>query len=132
MESKNPVLKNITDYLIEEASAEEEELLGQASSSEVEAGEVEATGVGSTVERDDALLRVLDRLLFYLRIVHSVDYYNHCEYPNEDEMPNRCGIMHARGIPPSSKVIDSHMTFTKSVIEVNYIGMYLFKAITFR
>ena len=37
-----------------------------------------------------------DRLLFYLRIVHSVDYYNHSEYPNEDEMPNRCGIMHAR------------------------------------
>jgi hypothetical protein len=91
--------------LIEEASAEEEELLGQASSSEIESGEVEANGAGSTVERDDALLCVLDRLLFYLRIVHSVDYYNHCEYPNEDEMPNRCGIMHARGIPPSSKVI---------------------------
>ena len=48
--------------------------------------------------------QVLDRLLLYLRIVHSVDYYNHSEYPNEDEMPNRCGIMHARGIPPSSKV----------------------------
>ena len=29
MLSKNPVLKNITAYLIEEASAEEEELLGQ-------------------------------------------------------------------------------------------------------
>lgn len=27
--SKNPALKNITAYLIEEASAEEEELLGQ-------------------------------------------------------------------------------------------------------
>lgn len=26
--SSNPILKNITDYLIEEASAEEEELLG--------------------------------------------------------------------------------------------------------
>ena len=51
-----------------------------------------------------SVFQVLDRLLFYLRIVHSVDYYNHCEYPNEDEMPNRCGIMHARGIPPSSKV----------------------------
>nr|CAD7392494.1 unnamed protein product [Timema cristinae] len=48
---------------------------------------------------------VLDKLLLYLRIVHSVDYYNHCEYPNEDEMPNRCGIMHARSIPPISKVI---------------------------
>jgi hypothetical protein len=108
--SKNPVLKNITDYLIEEASAEEEELLGQASSTDPvlaegsEAGDAANQSNGSTVERDDTLLRVLDKLLFYLRIVHSVDYYNHCEYPNEDEMPNRCGIMHARGIPPSSKV----------------------------
>ena len=33
-----------------------------------------------------------------------MDYYNHCEYPIEDEMPNRCGIMHARGTPPSSRV----------------------------
>lgn len=32
--SQNPVLRNITDYLIEEASAEEEELLGQASETE--------------------------------------------------------------------------------------------------
>lgn len=49
-------------------------------------------------------LQVLDRLLVYLRVVHSVDYYNHSEYASEDEMPNRCGIMHARGSPPSSKV----------------------------
>ena len=51
--------------------------------------------------RDAELVKVLDKLLFYLRIVHSVDFYNHSEYPNEDEMPNRCGIMHARGIPPT-------------------------------
>ena len=30
MVSKNPVLKNITDYLVEEGSYEEEELLGQS------------------------------------------------------------------------------------------------------
>ncbi|KAF4072781.1 hypothetical protein AMELA_G00251430 [Ameiurus melas] len=61
--AQNPILKNITDYLIEE---------------------------------------VLDRLLFYLRIVHSIDYYNMCEYTSEDEMPNRCGIIHVRGpIPPN-------------------------------
>ncbi|CAB3374785.1 Hypothetical predicted protein [Cloeon dipterum] len=100
--SKNPVMKNITDYLIEEASAEEEELLGQSGDGETGSGEGdEAT---CTIDRDEQLLAVLDRLLFYLRVVHSVDYYNHCEYPNEDEMPNRCGIMHARGTPPSSKV----------------------------
>ncbi|XP_060535540.1 serrate RNA effector molecule homolog isoform X2 [Cylas formicarius] len=94
--SNNPVLHNITDYLIEEASAEEEELLGLEPSTENQ----EAV---STVDRDENLIRVLDRIILYLRVVHSVDYYNHCEYPNEDEMPNRCGILHARGPPPASK-----------------------------
>nr|CAG4646176.1 EOG090X04A7 [Macrothrix elegans] len=102
--SRNPVLHNITDYLIEEASAEEEELLGASATEEGEDAEASAG-----VQRDEELIRVLDRLLFYLRIVHSVDYYNHCEYPNEDEMPNRCGIMHARGIPPSSKVTQNEI-----------------------
>ncbi|XP_032293092.1 serrate RNA effector molecule homolog isoform X2 [Drosophila virilis] len=90
--SKNPVLQNITDYLIEEASAEEEELLGLAGDNK--------DGEGEPIERDEQLISVLDRLVLYLRIVHSVDYYNHCEYPYEDEMPNRCGIIHARGPPP--------------------------------
>lgn len=92
------MLHNITDYLIEEASAEEEELLGLEPSSETQ-------DVATTVERDENLIRVLDKIILYLRIVHSVDYYNHCEYPNEDEMPNRCGILHARGSPPTVKVI---------------------------
>ncbi|MBN3318401.1 SRRTB protein, partial [Atractosteus spatula] len=49
-----------------------------------------------------SIMQVLDRLLLYLRIVHSIDYYNTCEYPSEDEMPNRCGIIHVRGpIPPN-------------------------------
>jgi len=52
---------------------------------------------------------VLDRLLCYLRFVHSLDYYNHSEYPYEDEMPNRLGIIHARGMPPTSKVNTSEL-----------------------
>ena len=36
----------------------------------------------------------------YLRIVHSIDYYNGSDYPHEDEMPNRCGILHVRGEKP--------------------------------
>ncbi|RXG59961.1 Serrate RNA effector molecule-like protein [Armadillidium vulgare] len=100
--SGNPVLRNITDYLIEEASAEEEELLG--ANSEANKQDADEKSEGETIQRDLGLIKVLDRLLLYLRIVHSVDYYNHSEYPNEDEMPNRCGIMHARGIPPSSKI----------------------------
>ncbi|KAJ4945236.1 hypothetical protein JOQ06_013771 [Pogonophryne albipinna] len=72
----NPFLKNITDFLIEEVSAEEEELIG-------------ASG-GNEEDKDPASSsEVLDRLLLYLRLVHSVDYYNFCEYPAEDEMPHR-------------------------------------------
>lgn len=114
--SNNPILANITEYLIEEASAEEEELLGK--NNDLEDGEEGEEG--NSVTRDEDLLKVLDRLLFYLRIVHSVDYYNHSEYPNEDEMPNRCGIMHARGIPPMSNVTQSEYdeyiaTFSKKM-----------------
>lgn len=98
--SKNPLLKNITDYLIEEASAEEEELLGTTEIGEI--GEDDGTGV---FERDENLIKVLDRLLIYLRVVHSLDYYNHSDYPNEDEMPNRIGIMHARGMISTSSRI---------------------------
>lgn len=86
-------MQNITDYLIEEASAEEDELLGISGENKESEGEM--------IERDVQLISVLDSLILYLRIVHSVDFYNHCEYPYEDEMPNRCGIIHARGPPPS-------------------------------
>ncbi|KAK7086724.1 hypothetical protein SK128_028093 [Halocaridina rubra] len=119
--SLNPVLRNITDYLIEEASAEEEELLG---ANDVSANNSEEKAEGEAIERDPGLIRVLDRLLLYLRIVHSVDYYNHSEYPNEDEMPNRCGIMHARGIPPSSKVTPQEVTDYIRAFE-NKIGSFL-------
>lgn len=105
MESKNPVLYKITEHLIEEASTEEEELLG-----------LEATAEPSAVEQaDPELMRVLDRLVLYLRIVHSVDYYNHCEYPYEDEMPNRCGIMHARCGPHPNKVFHLNKCFKGGV-----------------
>uniref|UniRef100_A0A803TAB4 Arsenite-resistance protein 2 n=1 Tax=Anolis carolinensis TaxID=28377 RepID=A0A803TAB4_ANOCA len=99
--SQNPILKNITDYLIEEVSAEEEELLGKSGETSEEPPK-EGNPAEITVERDEKLVKVLDKLLLYLRIVHSVDYYNNSEYLNEDEMPNRCGIIHVRGpIPPN-------------------------------
>ncbi|KAM8794241.1 serrate RNA effector molecule homolog [Eudromia elegans] len=101
--SQNPVLKHITDYLIEEVSAEEEELLGRSGDAAEEAPR-DNHPAEVTVERDEKLLKVLDKLLLYLRIVHSVDYYNACEYVNEDEMPNRCGIVHVRGPLPPNRV----------------------------
>ena len=54
--------------------------------------------------------------VFYLRIVHSVDFYNHSEYPNEDEMPNRCGILHARGGLPTGKTKSSEIEVSHSVV----------------
>ncbi|XP_055692352.1 serrate RNA effector molecule homolog isoform X2 [Lutzomyia longipalpis] len=95
--SRNPVLQNITDYLIDEASAEEDELLGLTE-------EKKDVLESEQFDMDPTLLPVLDRLILYLRIVHSVDFYNHCEYPYEDEMPNRCGIIHARSPVPASKI----------------------------
>jgi len=41
-------------------------------------------------------IKSLDRLILYLRIVFSLDFYNRNEYPFEDEMPNRCGLLHVR------------------------------------
>lgn len=102
LNSNNPVLQNITDYLIEEASAEEDELLGLANNDNKDSD-------GELLERDQSLIAVLDKLILYLRIVHSVDFYNHCEYPYEDEMPNRCGIIHARGPAPQNKVTNAEV-----------------------
>uniref|UniRef100_A0A8C2RQB6 Arsenite-resistance protein 2 n=1 Tax=Capra hircus TaxID=9925 RepID=A0A8C2RQB6_CAPHI len=102
--SQNPILKNITDYLIEEVSAEEEELLGSSGGAPPEEPPKEGNPAEINVERDEKLIKVLDKLLLYLRIVHSLDYYNTCEYPNEDEMPNRCGIIHVRGPMPPNRI----------------------------
>jgi len=93
---ENPWMKDISEYLVDEKNAEEEELLGDGVEKDAESQVVEITP-------DEDLIAIVDRLLYYLRVVHSVDYYNASEYPCEDEMPNRCGIIHARGpIPPNS------------------------------
>ena len=54
LSSSNPLLANITDYLIEEASAEEEELLGRGDGNE----EGEEGQQGVTIARDDELIKV--------------------------------------------------------------------------
>ncbi|KAL0970778.1 hypothetical protein UPYG_G00247290 [Umbra pygmaea] len=119
----NPVLRNITDYLIEEVSAEEEELMGVATSndpsdpSDSMSGEV-------TVETDEKLIKVLDRLLLYLRLVHSVDYYNSCEYPAEDEMPHRCGLIHVRGPVPPNRVSQKEVSEWQRLMEERIAPLY--------
>lgn len=79
--SQNPVLEGIVEYFVEESNAEEEELLGVNSQT--------SDDLKFPLEVDKQLLDFLDRLLIYLRVVHSVDFYNQCEYTSEDTMPNR-------------------------------------------
>lgn len=119
MASRNPVLRNITDYLVDEGSYEEEALLGQAMENKANDSNPEVT-----VERDDEVLKVLDRILLYLRIVHSIDFYNTVEYPYEDEMPHRCGLVHARGPPPPSKTTEQDVNDWISQFETR-IAPYL-------
>ena len=56
----NPVLKNITDYLIEEVSAEEEELIGASGGNSDDTGDAKDPASSSevSVETDDKLMKV--------------------------------------------------------------------------
>ena len=151
--SRNPLLKNIADYLIEEASAEEEELLGgrpvdgDGSAAAMDTSNADGEGAvaadeegaangnsangsnnsgalgGVKLERDEALLAYLDRLLLYLRIVHSTDYYSSSEYPQEDEMPNRIGLIHARGLFSSARVAASEVSEYVREVEGRVAGL---------
>ena len=46
------------------------------------------------------LSQINDNLLWYLRIVHSVDYYGGNMVNQEHQMPHRCGIITARPARP--------------------------------
>ncbi|CAH8457014.1 unnamed protein product [Dicrocoelium dendriticum] len=99
IQSQNPLLKNLTDYLVDEGGSEEEALLAEANQTGEDVNENAAANRSTPVilEPDSALAKVLDHLILYLRVVHSVDFYAGTVYPMEDLMPHRCGILHARG-----------------------------------
>lgn len=75
LSSKNPVLKNITDYLIEEASAEEEELLGM--SGDHEEGQLGNDG-DSSIERDPVLIKVncIESIIINILIFDKIIFPN--------------------------------------------------------
>ena len=93
---KNPFLLNLNEYLVDEASNEEVDTNEQSTNSSEQKSENEKVASSVKFKKDLKLARVLDRLILYLRIVHSIDYYNVTEYQQEDWMPNRLGILHAR------------------------------------
>ncbi|PIO66783.1 Arsenite-resistance protein 2 [Teladorsagia circumcincta] len=83
----------------DEPSPEEEEMLGISRCTP--SAPATTTDEKIPFVRDEALLHALDLLILYLRMVHSIDFYGHIEYPNEDAMPNRCGMLHVRGVLPT-------------------------------
>jgi len=85
-----PQLDIIKDHLIEETN-EEEQILG-----------IGGQGVQAfEFSQNQDLLKSLDSVILYLRLVHSYDYYASTEYSGEDDMPQRIGIMFARPNPPN-------------------------------
>ncbi|KAL7069730.1 hypothetical protein ACQ4LE_011169 [Meloidogyne hapla] len=92
LKSRNPLLNGISDYLVDETSAEEDALAENVA-------QVHGTELMEEIEKDNKMIKVLDSLLIYLRIVHSIDFYAAIEYSNEDEMPHRFGLIHVRGRP---------------------------------
>lgn len=109
--SENPILASLSEDATEEEEGEEMELMGTASPPQGEPGEKPEVDLS----RDNSLLRVLDRLILYLRVVHSLDYYNGSDYPYEDEMPNRCGIIHVRGATPDKCTLTEVQDWQKSI-----------------
>jgi len=74
------------------------------------------------VEHNDTLQKMLDKVLLYLRTVHSIDYYNGSNYPSEDEMPARCGVIHVRDATPNSVtkqgIIDWHEANKEKIAQI--------------
>ena len=105
-EGGDRLLVDLADYLVEVANAEEDELLGINRDEETKE-------VFDLEEVDHDLIRYLDKLILYLRMVHSFDYYNCIEYQHEDNMPNRFGLIHIRGRASKDRIrrtmIEAHM-----------------------
>uniref|UniRef100_A0A914HB15 Serrate RNA effector molecule homolog n=1 Tax=Globodera rostochiensis TaxID=31243 RepID=A0A914HB15_GLORO len=112
LHSRNPILSGIVNYMVEESSAEEEFLLERAC-----AADGTPLEITQQYEEDRALIQMLDRLLLYLRIVHSVDFYAALHYPQEDQMPNRLGLFHVRRIPPSIAAAKRAPQLAKSTVD---------------
>jgi len=51
------------------------------------------------------LVQAFELLVWYLRIVHSCDFYSTATFASEDTMPHRCGIFTVR--PSASKEVVS-------------------------
>ena len=67
-------------------------------------------------------VQLLDRLLWYLRVVHSLDFYNAMVFPSEDCMPHRCCIFTVRPAMPSTPTSLEEGEGTTAVCEWESLG----------
>ncbi|KAL3319531.1 hypothetical protein Ciccas_001807 [Cichlidogyrus casuarinus] len=96
--SANTLMRNLDEFL----TSEEAKLTEPKDSSEI-----------LKPNYDPNLAQSLDRLILYLRVVHSFDFYSVTRYPQEDLMPYKCAIIHARG----DRRIDEESAFTRKEID---------------
>ena len=76
-------------------------------------------------EADMEMLNALDMMLWYLRIVHSVDFYGNSSVPTEDMMPHRCGIITVRNnrttpvtLPHNNDEVDEYLVYMEKNLEI--------------
>ena len=127
MPQSNPVLDSLPSNISEKVATISEntgDKLGEVPELDTSEGN-KVPGLESSEhpppEIDEGLVKLLDKLLLYLRIVHSLDYYSGAEYLYEDDMPNRCGIIHIRSPLPDKVNYEEGMreSFTwKNSLEV--------------
>ncbi|KAL7056197.1 hypothetical protein AAHC03_021045 [Spirometra sp. Aus1] len=101
--SSNVLLDNLTDHLVDEGNTEEELLLlgGMNFQTASTTATVSPSRLSSGLkekdpEADPELTRALDRLIIYLRLVYSIDFYAPALYCDESDMPHVCAIIHVR------------------------------------
>lgn len=86
-----PLLETIKDYLIEETNGEEKVLLESSGEPEFQ------------FEQDENMLKALDKIILYLRVVYSFDYYAVADFTGEHDTPQRIGLIFTRQqIPPTT------------------------------
>ena len=105
--------ENHKNPLISEVKIEQEDSPGAA------AGGKESNDDEIQIEEDLELKKALDKLILYLRVVYSFDFYNNIEYQQEDLMPNRCGIIHARAPISSNLIRKSEIKSYNASVEAN-------------
>lgn len=110
---KNPVLDGALIYLVEyiESSAAQynlskvpKELLAEPQSIDLDKDQSDQLSIITLLVKNlsctlEQSTKFLDKMLWYLRIVHSFDYYKKLIYKQEDELTLRMGVIHVRDDP---------------------------------